>query len=196
MEHSMQIASSQIYVSGNCRSADRILLINAPVIESRYQWVRWNQPLDLLKLGTFLKTEIGCDVKLYDFMLPLGGKVTRAASKPEGRIESNAHSFNLWRYGKSDAEFSSWLDHVTTQWRPTQIWITSLTSYWWKGLSNTIARLKNRFEDIPIVLFGRYPRLEESHARSHSFADVLINDQFELSNYTADFDLYDNQKPA
>ena len=121
---------SQDYVSGSCTSTDRILLVNAPVVESRYQWVRWNQPLDLLKLGTFLKTEIGCDVKLYDFMLPESGKVTRTANKPDGKIEFNGHLFSLWRYGKSDAEFSSWIEEVTSDWRPTQIWVTSLTSYW------------------------------------------------------------------
>lgn len=186
----------QDYVSGNCTSADRILLVNAPVIESRYQWVRWNQPLDLLKIGTFLKTEIGCDVKLFDFMLPLGGRVARTANKPDSKIEIDSHTFSLWRYGKSNAEFSSWLEELTTDWRPTQIWITSLTSYWWRGVSNTIARLKNRFNDVPIVLYGRYAQLEESHAKRNSFADVLIQDRFDLTNYLADFDLYEPVLPS
>jgi len=184
------------YLKKNCSSRDRILLINAPVIESRYQWVRWNQPLDLLKFSTYLRTQFDCDVKLYDFMLPVNNKVTRAANKPDSEIEVNGHAFNLWRYGSTDTDFSKWLDKVTAKWRPTQIWITSLTSYWWIGIRATIARLKNRYSDIPIVLYGRYPQLENVHAARHSFADVLITDEFDLCEYSADFDLYENEKPS
>jgi hypothetical protein len=34
---------------------DRVLLVNPPVEETRYSWLRWNQPLDLLTLGAHLK---------------------------------------------------------------------------------------------------------------------------------------------
>jgi hypothetical protein len=184
------------YLKTTCSSRDRILLINPPVIESRYQWVRWNQPLDLLKLGSYLKVHFDCDVKLYDFMLPVNNKVVRAANKPDSKIITSNHAFSLWRYGSIDADFSKWLDELTAKWRPTQIWISSLTSYWWMGIANTIARLKNRYSDIPIVLYGRYPQLENAHAASHSFADVLVTDEFELSDYSADFELYEKQKPS
>ena len=188
--------SGRDYLEKNCSSRDRILLINPPVIESRYQWVRWNQPLDLLKLSTYLKTHYDCDVKLYDFMLPVNNKVARAANKPDSKIMTNGHAFNLWRYGSTDADFSKWLDKVTAKWQPTQIWLTSLTSYWWKGIANTIARLKNRYADIPIVLYGRYPQLENSHAAEHSFADFLITGEFDLCEYSADFELYEREKPS
>ncbi|HVS80639.1 MAG TPA: hypothetical protein VHE60_02800 [Pyrinomonadaceae bacterium] len=192
----MSNASGLDYLKKNCSSRDRILLVNPPVIESRYQWVRWNQPLDLLKLSTLLKMQFDCDAKLYDFMLPVNNKVLRTANKPDSKIVANGHAFSLWRYGNSEADFSKWLDKVTASWRPTQIWITSLTSYWWKGIANTIARLKNRYSDIPIMLYGRYPQLENAHAALHSFADVLITDEFDLCDYSADFDLYENQKPS
>jgi hypothetical protein len=183
------------YLKRNCSSRDRILLINPPVIESRYQWVRWNQPLDLLKLSSLLKSEIGCDVKLYDFMLPVNNKVPRTANKPDDEVIVNGHAFNLWRYGSSDSDFSKWMDKITAKWRPTQIWVTSLTSYWWKGVRTTVARLKSRYSDVPVVLCGRYPQLEKSHAAEHSFADVLITEELDLVNYPADFDLYEDTKP-
>src|SRR5207244_3615372 len=57
---------------------DRLLLINPPVQDARYAWLRWNQPLDLLKLGAYLKKEIGCTVDLLDFMKPdSSGQVVR-----------------------------------------------------------------------------------------------------------------------
>lgn len=196
MECSVRNQTGFEYLKTNCSSRDRILLINPPVIESRYQWIRWNQPLDLLKLSTYLKVNFECDVKLYDFMLPVNNRVSRTANKPDSEIIVNGHSFNLWRYGNADADFSQWLDNMTVHWRPTQIWLTSLTSYWWRGIANTIARLKNRYSDIPIVLYGKYPQLERSHASERSFADVLIKDELDLSDYSADFDLYEHQRPS
>ena len=40
--------------------SDGILLVNPPVEETRYAWLRWNQPLDLLKIGGYLKSHVGC----------------------------------------------------------------------------------------------------------------------------------------
>jgi hypothetical protein len=91
----VEITGGLDYVNRRYTSKDRVLLINPPVVEARYQWSRWNQPLDLLKLGTFLKKEFGCDVKLFDFMLPVGGKVTRTTNKPDGTISFNQYTFLL-----------------------------------------------------------------------------------------------------
>ena len=183
------------YLKKNCSHGDRILLVNPPVVETRYQWIRWNQPLDLLKLSTYLKLHFDCEVKLYDFMLPVNNKVPRSANKPDSEIIANGHTYNLWRYGTSDSDFAKWLDKVTINWRPTQIWLSSLTSYWWKGITSTIARLKNRYSDVPIVLYGRYPQLENAHSLAHSFADFLITDEIDLSEYSADFEVYGSQRP-
>lgn len=48
----------------------KILLINPPVYDRRYEWLRWNQPTDLLRLSSYLKREKSCEVKLFDFMQP------------------------------------------------------------------------------------------------------------------------------
>jgi hypothetical protein len=192
----VKTVSALDYINRNYSSRDRILLVNAPVIDSRYQWIRWNQPSDLLKLGSFLKDKVGCDVKLYDFMLPVNNKVPRSPNKPSSGISANDHLFSLWRYGSSDAHFSDWLEMMTPKWRPTAIWVSTLTSYWWKGVSATVARLKNRFSDVPVVAYGRYPMLETSHAEEFSFADVLVIEGVDLKDEPADFDLYEKQKPS
>src|SRR5687768_10713459 len=140
----MDVLSSREYLTKHCSSNEHVLLINPPVIETRYQWIRWNQPLELLKLSSYLKLHHNCEVKLYDFMTPTNNKVPRTTAKPDSEIRVNGHLFKLWRYGKADAEFDKWLDQQLKGWHPTQIWLSSLTSYWWRGISTTITRLKNR----------------------------------------------------
>src|SRR4051812_45025746 len=51
-------------------SSDQVLLVNPPVEETRYSWIRWNQPVDLLTLGAHLKEKVGCGVRLFDCMKP------------------------------------------------------------------------------------------------------------------------------
>jgi len=183
----------QDYIRGNYSSRDKLLLINPPVIEIRYPWVKWNQPLDLLKLGGYLKSEIGCDVRIFDFMVPRNGKVARKTYKNEPEIFLGDTSYPLWHYGKSFEDFHKYLDCLLPLWVPTEIWITSLTSYWWKGICQLVLNIKNRIQDKRAVLYGNYPRLEPAHADVNSFADILITDSVDLSQYHADFELYDTE---
>jgi hypothetical protein len=191
----VEITGGLDYVSGRYTSKDRVLLINPPVVEARYQWSRWNQPLDLLKLGGFLKKEFGCEVKLFDFMLPVNGKVTRTTNKPDSIINLEQYTFPLWRWGRREEDFSKWFEKLLIHWRPTDIWITSLTTYWWKGVASTIVNIKNIYRDAHIVLYGQYPMLETKHAEQKSFADVLVKDKIELINYPSDISLYEESKP-
>lgn len=191
----MQIISGLDYLNRRYCSDDRILLINPPVVDARYQWSRWNQPLDLLKLGNFLKTEFGCEVKLFDFMLPVGGRVPRSAYKAEPAIVIADYSFPLWRWGRKEEDFTKWLDRLLTSWRPTDVWVTSLTSYWWKGVKDTVILVKNQYNEANVILYGQYPELETEHARKFSSANVLVNQKIELKTYFADNSLYENAKP-
>src|SRR6516225_3352713 len=71
-----KIVTANTLISKHVTRRDRILLLNPPVEETRYSWVRWNQPLDLLKLASFLRSQIGCTVQLIDCMKPdANGKV-------------------------------------------------------------------------------------------------------------------------
>lgn len=78
----------------------------------------------------------------------------------------------------------------------TQVWITSLTSYWWLGVSNIVPLVKSIIPKAKVVLYGQYPRVEAEHARQNSEADVLITDGLDLSNCCADFSLYTEHKPS
>src|SRR5437762_9246926 len=62
--------SSKALLARHVSSKDRVLLVNPPVEETRYSWIKWNQPLDLLKLASHLRAEVGCGVELLDLMKP------------------------------------------------------------------------------------------------------------------------------
>jgi len=189
------ITSSELIAS--CTNSERILLINPPVVEMRYQWIRWNQPLDLLKIGNFLRKEKGCEVRLYDFMLPKGGKVARGTNKPKAEVSLDGCSYPLWRYGESNDKFRQQLnDYRASGWHPNQVWITSLTSYWWIGVRSTVTLIKSMFPDTKVVIYGQYPSLETIHAQEHSLADAVVTDKIDVTGYSADFNLYENGKPS
>jgi hypothetical protein len=183
----------------NCTAKDRILLVNPPVVETRYQWLKWNQPLDLLKMGSFLKQRVGCEVKLYDFMFPTGGKVTRTVNQAQKELVINerSYSYTLWRYGESNEKFKEWCDKLRAGgWHPTQVWVTSLTSYWWLGVTSTITLIKSVFNAAKIILYGQYPVYETDHAQENSCADAVVKNKIGLTDYRADFSLYDKRRPA
>lgn len=183
------------YIEKDLNDKDRVLLINPPVIETRYQWVKWNQPLDLLKLSSYLKTNIGCEVLLFDFMLPKSGKVGRSKNSSEPEIEVCGHRYPLWWYGKTETEFSDYLDGFSSSNRPSQVLITSLTSYWWKGISYIAPLIKSKLGDVPIGLYGPYASLETEHAAENSYANIILKGRVELKNYPSDFTAYPENRP-
>lgn len=185
--------SGKEYIKKNYTAKDRILLINPPVFETRYQWVKWNQPLDLLKLSSFLKDNVGCEVRLFDFMFPVKGKVSRKRLKNFPPIDISDTTYFLNHFGKSFDEFNTFVDEQLKGWKPTAVWVTSLTSYWWQSLRNTILHIQNKIQDVEVVLMGNYPRLESEHASKKVFADVLVTDLgINLTSYKADFALYNH----
>ena len=65
-----KIITANALLSKQVTSRDRVLLLNPPVEETRYSWVRWNQPLDLLKIASHLRSRVECEVELLDCMKP------------------------------------------------------------------------------------------------------------------------------
>src|SRR5688572_2022222 len=65
-----KIITAPTLFSKHVSRRDRVLLLNPPVEETRYSWLRWNQPLDLLKIGAWLRERVECEVRLLDCMKP------------------------------------------------------------------------------------------------------------------------------
>jgi len=57
---------------------------------------------------------------------------------------------------------------------PDLILVTSLMTYWYTGLQETIESIRRIWPEPPLVLGGIYASLCESHARRHSGADRVI----------------------
>ncbi len=176
---------------------ERVLLVNPPVVDSRYPWVKWNQPLDLLKLGTFLAQTRGCEVRLFDFMLPTPkGTVPRQQSRISQDLPPGEPV--RWHYGQPWEAFDAYLAALAGhEWIPDSVWITTLTSFWWQSVPLVADRVKNRLRRPFVVVCGNYPLLETEHAaRFCPNIDIVVRDRVDLTCCPPDFSLYGKQTPA
>lgn len=144
------------------KPARRILLINPPVHETNYRWLQWNQPLDLLKLGNWLRKGFGTDVKLFDFLAPdRGGKPPR--HKLDRQWDIHGVMTDAWHFGRPLEDLrktlTSWLQK--SRWSPDAIIVTTMTSYWVSGLYGLLPKLRNLggpYKEVPIAVIGNLPR--------------------------------------
>src|SRR5271166_1183884 len=106
-----KIVTANILVSKQITCRDRVLLLNPPVEETRYSWLRWNQPLDLLKLASRLRTRVECGVELLDCMKPdESGKVKEDWLPRDRRYYSvKEERFPMRRFGTSYADIAKQL---------------------------------------------------------------------------------------
>src|SRR5262249_7602863 len=162
----------------------RILLVNPPVEATRYSWIRWNQPLDLLKIGAFLQREVGCSVNLLDFMKPdRTGKVPQQWLKGDNQYRMVAgERFPMHRFGLPYSAITQWiLKRRASRLRlPTQIWITSLCSFWFASVAQLCRVAKDALPDAEIILLGQYPRLMPDHATETCAADFILTDPIDI----------------
>jgi hypothetical protein len=189
-----KVISARTLISKRVSRADRILLINPPVEATRYSWIRWNQPLDLLKIGTFLRREVGCAVDLIDFMKPdRTGRVSQQWLKGvnQHRIVGD-EKFPMHHFGLPYSTLTEWLlaRRASRRRPPTQIWITSLCSYWFTSVAQLCRVAKDALPDAEIVLLGQYPRLLPSHASETCAAELILTQPFSINDETSALDLY------
>lgn len=182
---------------------DHVLLVNPPVHDSRYAWLRWNQPVDLLRLGSFLEREVGCRVSLLDFMKPdRQGKVPqqRLPGDRQSRIIGEgefAERYPIWRFGRDYDTFGQWIiEHRSDRKAlPTQVWITSLCSYWYQGVVQVAMRARQHLKDAHIVALGSYPCMLPDHALSRSGADTIVTSYPDTTDLPAELGLYARESP-
>src|ERR1700682_2538577 len=103
--------TAKTLVTKHVGQSDRILLINPPVEETRYSWIRWNQPTDLLKIGAFLKAKIHCEVELLDLMKrDADGKVPEEWLRGDRRYRTlGDERYPMRRFGRPYSAFTEWL---------------------------------------------------------------------------------------
>jgi hypothetical protein len=189
------VDSAERYFRRSLGKKAKVLLINPPVQERRYHWLRWNQPVELLKLSAWLKDVLpAVDVRLFDFMRPdEAGSVGKHKVKETWATETGEQ---LWHFGAPFEDFERWLDRAlrSERWVPDCIVVSSLTSYWHgaieKLLSKLCQTLRRDRQQLEMVLYGNYPRIEPEHASSQPDADVALRTSVDTSGYCPDWTLY------
>lgn len=182
---------------------DQVLLVNPPVFETRYSWLRWNQPLDLLRIGGYLKREVECNVELFDFMLPdERGRVVKQGLTGSERYhqvgqDEFAHTYPMWRFGQPFTALRDWLvaRRAAGQRDPTQVWITSLCSYWFPSVLQTCNFVRQWLLDAEIVLVGNYPRFMLEHALDFCDADFVLKGPVQFADKGTPLALYGDRRP-
>ncbi|GBC63503.1 B12-binding domain-containing radical SAM protei n [Desulfonema ishimotonii] len=164
------------------RDAPHILLVN-PWIHDFAAYDFWARPLGLLNLAGILRAH-GLRVSLIDCLdrfHPMSPPTdpcarqgrgpyhkTRIATPP-GLEEIPRH---FCRYGIEPDWFRQDLRAVE---KPDLILVTSLMTYWYPGVRETIGVIREIFPGVPLVLGGIYATLCREHAVAHSGADRVFS---------------------
>ncbi|MDO9515083.1 MAG: radical SAM protein [Syntrophales bacterium] len=157
----------------------RLLLVN-PWINDFAAYDLWSAPLGLLSLASTLR-ENGYEVALVDCLnnLHRGIRAPKRASSGKGNFfkEEIAKPEALRdvprkysRYGIPPALFEADLLDMP---RPDAIFVTSMMTYWYPGVFETIETLRRALPGVPVVLGGNYATLCTGHATRHSGADIV-----------------------
>jgi radical SAM superfamily enzyme YgiQ (UPF0313 family) len=169
-----------------------ILLIN-PWIHDFAAYDFWAKPIGLLYLAAILRLH-GLKVSYIDCLdrfHPESRKVKKSGfddrfgangkkdgrgpylkipiSKPKG-LENVPRNFS--RYGIKPEWFARDLSAIL---RPDLILITSLMTYWYSGVKETIETVKAIFPDVPVICGGIYATLCHDHAVSNLNADQVVS---------------------
>jgi hypothetical protein len=186
----------ETYLKRHLRRRSRVLLVNPPVQERRYHWLRWNQPTELLRLSAWLKSvHPSVDIRLFDFMFPDGnGAVPK--HKVKETWTGSEQDAQLWHFGHPFDTFESELGRLTSSgWVPDLIVVSSLTSYWHLSIEKLLIKVcaqlgERRRRKVKLCLYGNYPRIEPEHAAAQPDADVAFARTVDARGLTPDFSLY------
>jgi len=161
--------------------APNILLIN-PWIHDFAAYDFWAKPVGLLYLASILKKH-GFAVSYIDCLdrfhpqRPKTDPYTRYGRGPYLKTKIRKPAVlsditrNYSRYGIRKEWFFKQLHSIP---KPDLILITSLMTYWYPGLQETIRETKKTYPDVPIILGGIYATLCKQHAVEHSGADLVV----------------------
>jgi radical SAM superfamily enzyme YgiQ (UPF0313 family) len=164
----------------------RILFIN-PWIHDFAAYDVWAKPYGLLSLAALLRAhDLPVDyIDCLDRFHPRaaasdpharhgrGPFLKHAIAHPKG-LEGIERTYS--RYGIEPRWFREDIKALN---RPDLILVTSLMTYWYPGVIETIDVIKAIYPDVPVVLGGIYARLCTEHARIHSGAAEVVADRGE-----------------
>jgi len=158
-----------------------ILCIN-PLVHDFAAFDLWLRPVGLLMISSFLKS-IGFEIFFLDCLdrhhpaLPptlkkdkkfgTGKFFNEVIAKPE-ILSFVPRKYK--RYGLSPDIIRKILSEIP---QPDAVFVTSMMTYWYGGVRETISIVKEIFPEVPVVLGGIYARLIPEHAKEFSGADIV-----------------------
>lgn len=155
----------------------KALLVN-PYIHDVSAYDFWLKPVGLLYIASALR-EAGIDVELLDLLdRNLPGNNEHEGPYGTGKfhskiIKSLMNEYGIPRYLKRYGAPEEAFDSVKME--PDVILVTSMMTYWYGGVFETIKLLKKRF-DAPIILGGNYPTLLPWHAKKSGADEIVVGD--------------------
>lgn len=167
----------------------RVLLIN-PWIHDVAAYDLWLKPLGLLVIGAMLRRR-GIEAALID-CLDCAQPAQRSCRPraPVRKSDGSGHfhkaaiacpealqQFGLpfRRYGITPAALRA---AIAAGPRPDAVFVTSMMTYWYSGVAETIAHIRQYLPGVPVFLGGVYATLCPTHARKHSGADRVFTGAF------------------
>ena len=159
-----------------------ILLIN-PWIHDFAAYDFWAKPMGLLTIASMLRHH-GIKVSYIDCLdrfHPHAPKTDPSARYGRGpylktRIPKPSGLNDVPRYFSRYGIKPQWFkEDLLKQGRPDLVLVTSLMTYWYPGVQETIGIIRSVLSQTPIVLGGIYARLCPEHARNSSGADHVAD---------------------
>ena len=163
-------------------NSPHVLLVN-PWIHDFAAYDYWAKPMGLLMLAAILRQHgirvsyIDCldrfhprDKKTNPLSRQGRGPYLKTPLRNPVGLENVPRRFS--RYGIPKEWF---LDDANSLSSPDLIFVTSLMTYWYPGVFETISCLKQIFPGIPVVLGGIYATLCETHAVKNAGADRVVS---------------------
>jgi radical SAM superfamily enzyme YgiQ (UPF0313 family) len=158
-----------------------ILLVN-PWIHDFAAYDFWAKPMGLLTIAALLRAH-GVSVSYIDCLNRFHPK--SAPSNPSARygrgpylktrISKPAILKDIPRYFSRYGISPQWFrEDLQAQGKPDLIMVTSLMTYWYPGVQESIKHIKSIFNKTPIVLGGIYARLCTEHAQKYSGAHQIF----------------------
>ncbi len=163
-------------------NSPHVLLVN-PWIHDFAAYDFWANPLGLLILASILRQQ-GARVSYIDCLDRFHPKASlKDPGARNGRgpylktpipyppgLEDIPRRFS--RYGIRKEWFARDLASLSA---PDLVLVTSMMTYWYPGVRETIGDIKSAFPDVPVVLGGVYATLCRDHAVKTSGADRVIS---------------------
>lgn len=164
------------------RNAPFVLLVN-PWIHDFAAYDFWARPLGLFYLAAILRRHgvrvgyVDCLDRFHPAAVPVdpharcgrGPYHKTSIARPAGL----AHLPRRYsRYGIEPGWFQQDLAQVS---EPDLVMVTSMMTYWYPGVQETIRHLHARFPHTPVVLGGIYATLCRQHAVNCSGADQVVS---------------------